>query len=178
MKRKNMFGQEFEIESAQVLSLVKVERDANGDRLDTPFVAMLLSNGDGINANLNAVSRAVSHKLRWEHITMLRGATVVYATAERKEGESFTWRPSDTRELEATSDGVYKSLLGINVRDKYEDTVDSFPVYVAEADEQATPDDPHDHADDNGSGIPEGAKAIAEPEFVAKDKESAKGRKK
>lgn len=178
MKRKNVFGQEFDIESAQILSLVKVERDANGNRLDTPFVAMLLSNGDGINANLNAVSRAVSHKLRWEHITMLRGATVVYATAERKEGDTFTWRPSDTKELEATSDGIYKSLLGINVRDKYEDTIDGFPLYVAEADEQTIPDDPHDHTDDDGdAGIPAGSKAIAEPEIVP-EKTTAKGKQK
>ena len=161
MKRKSIFGQEFEIESAQILSLVKVDRDSDGHKLETPFVAMLLSNGDGINANLNAVSRAVSHKLRWEHVSMLRGATVVYCTAERIEGETFTWRPSDNRELKATSDGIYKSLLGIAVKDKFEDTIDGFPLYVAEANDDEIPDDPHD--DEGDSGIPSGATAVPEP---------------
>ena len=169
MKRKNYLDQEFEIESGEILSLVRVERDAEGKRLETPFVAMLLDNGDGINLNISAIGRAISHKVRWEHLYMLSGAKVVYCTSERAEGEEFTWRPSDNKALTATSSGAFKSVLGIKVRDKYEATIEAMPIYVAEIEEQAMPDDPKDHSeDDGGSGIPEGAKAIAEPNLVAK----------
>ena len=162
MKRKNVFGQDFEIETAQILSLVRVDRDGDGNKLEVPFIAMLLSNGDSINANLRAVSRAVSHGLRWEHVSMLKGATVAYCVSERVSGETFTWRPGDTRELVATSDGVYKSLLGITVRERHEDAIESLPLYVAEADDEEVADD------SQSSGIPVGSEPVIEPEKADK----------
>ena len=163
VKIESKFGQPFMLDTANVLSYVIVERDAEGHKLEQPFVAMLLSNGESINANLPAIGRALSRNVRWEHIRMIKGSSVTYVTATRTEGGKFTWRPSDTRELDATADGEYTSMIGIDVAPKYEDTLEGLPDYKATPDEDRKGDFESHEEGGAENGIPSGSKQVEEP---------------
>jgi len=168
VKVESKFGQPFMLDQATILSYVRVERDADGGKLETPFVAMLLDNGEGINANLQAISRALSRSVRWEHLRFIKGAKVTYVSGHREEGAEFTWRPSDTRQIKATATGDYTSMLGIDVQDRYADTLEGLPDYVAKPDDDTASDMGEANGEDK---IPEGAKLIAEPLVVNKGKQ-------
>jgi hypothetical protein len=163
MKVKNAFGQEFAVETAKVLSYVRVDKDANGVPLDNAFAAIQLSNGDSINAPLNAIGRGLSASVRWEHLRMLRGAEITYCVGKRVLGEEFTWRPGDTKAAVATGTGVYKSILGIEVSERYWDTIEGLPEYVSSSDED----------DEEGEEVPAGAEEVADTTASANKADNA-----
>lgn len=156
----NSFGQKFTAFSSKVLSAIRVNAD-------TPFVSLTLANGHTLNASIDAVSRAVGNQLSWAHLPMLKGAEISYLESERVEGQDFTWRPDDTTPMTATSSAKFKTLSGVFVREKYEDTIESLPVYVS-----GKAVAPQDVTDDVKNEIPDGV--VVEDEEPKPDKKANK----
>ena len=139
------------------------------------YVGISTKDDDDFAIRLDAVQRALSVQLGFDHLNWLKGATIEYRVTARVAGQEFVFRPKDTVSNEADKDGELIDILELVPSDRFLDKVDALPVYVSKPREQVVKDDDDDETLPAGAVIVDEAKA--EPEEAKAEPKASSGKK-